>query len=255
MKPLRVVDTGVRPARWNIAMTAALAELHRAGRIPDTLRFHRYPSSVLLGRNQVLGHEIDAGYCRRNGIEIARRVTGGGAVYMSPGVLAWDIVADRACFGWKLDGVADRVCSAVAAGLARLGPAARFSPPNAIMIGGRKVSGSSGGFDGPSLIHQGTVLIDFDRDEMARALGQQPGGTAPVQVASLGALLGRIPAVKDVQDMLLGAIAEAWGVVVQPGALAEHERELADRLLAGELGTEEFVAGPATGELREREPA
>ena len=27
-RPMRIVDTGLRPARWNVAMTAALAELH-----------------------------------------------------------------------------------------------------------------------------------------------------------------------------------------------------------------------------------
>ena len=46
---LRLVDTGTASARWNIAATAALAELHAEGRIPHTLRLHRYPVSALLG--------------------------------------------------------------------------------------------------------------------------------------------------------------------------------------------------------------
>ncbi len=48
---LRIIDTGVKPSRWNIAVTAALLELHRIGATPDTVRFHRYPRSVLIGRN------------------------------------------------------------------------------------------------------------------------------------------------------------------------------------------------------------
>src|SRR5215471_19250569 len=99
---LRVVDTGLMPARVNIALTAALAELHRAGQCPDTLRFHLYPPSVLIGRNQALERVVNPSYCRRNSIEIARRITGGGAVFMSPGVLAWDIVAERRRFGASL---------------------------------------------------------------------------------------------------------------------------------------------------------
>ncbi len=31
MSPGRIIDTGVRPARWSLAMTAALAAAHRVG--------------------------------------------------------------------------------------------------------------------------------------------------------------------------------------------------------------------------------
>ena len=41
--PIRILDTGLRPARWNVAMTAALAARHADGATPDTVRFHRYP--------------------------------------------------------------------------------------------------------------------------------------------------------------------------------------------------------------------
>jgi choline dehydrogenase-like flavoprotein len=44
--PVRVIDTGLRPARWNIAFDQALIELHRGARIPDTIRFLRFPRSA-----------------------------------------------------------------------------------------------------------------------------------------------------------------------------------------------------------------
>ncbi len=46
--PLRLLDTGLMPARWNVAMTATLIERHARRQIPDTLRLHRYHTSVLL---------------------------------------------------------------------------------------------------------------------------------------------------------------------------------------------------------------
>ncbi len=49
---LRLVDTGLGDARWNVALTAALAELHGAGRIPDTLRSRRDSTPV-----RISGHE------------------------------------------------------------------------------------------------------------------------------------------------------------------------------------------------------
>ncbi len=59
---LRVLDTGINSARWNIAVTAAMLELRAAGGIPDTLRFHRYsqkPScSAVIKR---LSEELEVG--------------------------------------------------------------------------------------------------------------------------------------------------------------------------------------------------
>ena len=70
---------------------------------PDTIRFHRYERCVLLGRSQIAADAVDRDYCRRRGIAIAHRVTGGGAVYMSPEMLAWDVVVERRMFGGDLD--------------------------------------------------------------------------------------------------------------------------------------------------------
>jgi hypothetical protein len=135
MNGLRILDTGLAPARWNVAMTATLAELRSRDAIGDTVRFHRYPACVLVGAGQDVQLAVDLEYCRRAGIAIARRVTGGGAVYMSPGVLAWDVVLDRADCGGSLDGVTREVCGGVAAGLSRLGAKARFR------LGAREVEG------------------------------------------------------------------------------------------------------------------
>jgi len=253
MKVLRVIDTGVAPARWNIAVTAALAELHCAGSIPDTLRFHRYPRSVLLGRHQVLDQQIDAEQCRRRNVEIARRVTGGGAVYMCPTILAWDLVMDRAQLGVRLGEAAERVCATVADGLRRLGVAAHVDPPNDIVIDGRKVSGSSGVFEGPSLVHQGTVVLDFDRDEMAGVLKGRSGQHAPAaRVTGLVDTLGRAPAADEVRDALTAAISHAWGANMQEAELSADERALAQGLLGREIGTDAFVFGTDAGEV---EPA
>src|SRR5262245_4922802 len=103
--PIRIIDTGLMPARWNVAMTAALAELHEEAEIPATLRFHRYPRCVLLGRTQDVGRAADLVYCRSEGIDIARRVTGGGAVFMCPQVLAWDVVVDRVAWSANLEAI------------------------------------------------------------------------------------------------------------------------------------------------------
>ncbi len=235
-RPLRLIDTGLGPARRNIAVTAALAELHQAGRIPDTLRLHRYPRSVLLGRSQRLEPAITAA-CRAQGAELARRVTGGGAVAMGEGVLAWDLVLSREGFA-DLDAAAARIGGAVVSALGALGFDAGFRAPGDILLGGTKVAGTSGLFDGPSLLHQGSLLVCADTAGMAALLGM-PG--LPVTVL---ADHGRI-SMAGAADGLARSVARALDRPLEVADLGATETALADRLLAEEIGRDDFVTGMA----------
>lgn len=218
-EPIRIVDTGLHGARWNVAMTAALAELLAARAIPDTLRFHRYERCVLLGRNQDAGSAMDAAYCARAGIEGVHRITGGGAVFMSPHMLAWDVVMDRAAWGSNLASAAQVVCTGIASGLASFAPAARFRAPHDIEIGGRKVSGTAGYAEGRSVILQGTVLIEDECETMARAL-RIPEAALRASVTCLAEAAGKAPSVA----LVIGRIASALcGALQRTSAKAELE--------------------------------
>ncbi len=240
--PIRILDTGLRPARWNVAMTAALAELHARGAAADTVRFHRYPACVLLGRSQDAELAADADYCRQAGIEIARRVTGGGAVFMSPRILAWDVIADRRAWGGDLAVVTRGIGEGIALGLSRLGVAARFRPPNDIEIGGRKVSGSSGYVVGNSAVLQGTVLVDDEAAVMARAL-RIPEAALRGNVTCLEEAVGTAPNLASIVACIslgLAASLQRRPAIENPGADAIA---LCEALLQGEMGTDEFVSG------------
>ncbi|HMK68170.1 MAG TPA: hypothetical protein VK433_06460 [Stellaceae bacterium] len=235
----RLIDTGVRHARWNLALTAALAAAHRAGEV--TLRFQRFPPSVLLGRHQDLRDAVDAEACRRRGVEIARRPTGGGAVYMAPGILAWDVVADRRRFGGRLEQAAAAIGGGVAAGLSRLGATAEFAPPGDVRCRGRKLCGTSGHVEGAALVLQGTVLIELDVAAMAEVL-VAPGISAGALVG-LAEVTGRVPRAGEVEAALVEGIGMALEVSFVPGALRAEEVALADRFHGLEFGTDAFVAG------------
>jgi lipoate-protein ligase A len=236
--PLRILDTGLRPARWNVAMTAALAERHAKGSSPDTVRFHRYQPCVLLGRSQDAERAVDIGYCRKAGIEIAHRITGGGAVYMSPRMLAWDVVIDRKAVGGDLNLATRKICEGVAAGLCRLGGRARFRPANDIEIDGRKVSGSSGYAQGRSLALQGTILVEDEASEMSRAL-RIPEATLRGTVTCLAETLGSVPRLELVRDTVVE------GLVVALDRSPVHHDPGSDDLAIAEAALRDAV--PATG--------
>lgn len=259
--PFRVIDTGLRRGRANIAFDEALVEAHKAGQIPDTIRFLRFRPSALLGRHQFLSQEIHTDYCARHGIEIGRRITGGGAIYFDEGQIGWELVFSRRRLGLaNLDEAAQRICEAAARGLARLGVAARYRPRNDIEVAGRKLSGTGGFFDGDTLFYQGTLLIDFDPAIMAAVLkipaaklekhGLVEAGRRVVTLRQLVA--GGVPDRATICEALLAGFAEGLGLAPEWGAASPLEEALAERLYAEEIGTEAFVAtpdlpGPAEG--------
>lgn len=67
---LRIIDTGLRSGRENVAFDQALIEAHNAGTAPDTIRFLRFRPCALVGLHQMLSHEVRFDYCAANGIEV-----------------------------------------------------------------------------------------------------------------------------------------------------------------------------------------
>jgi lipoate-protein ligase A len=248
--PFRVIDTGIRGGRANIAFDQALIDARREGRIPDTIRFLRFRPSALVGMHQILSHEVRVEYCRSRGIEIGRRITGGGGLYLDEGQIGWELVFRRASLGiFDLDTAARRICEAAAAGLSKLGLPARYRPRNDIEVGGRKIAGTGGFFDADTLFYQGTLLIDFDPAEMiaalkipAEKLSKRDLASARQRVVTLREVLGeRLPDLSTIYGALLQGFAEHLGIAPAWGAITPYEEQLARQLFDQEIGRDEFV--------------
>ena len=92
METWRLLDTGVRSGAENMALDELLLELKAQDRIPSTLRFLQFSNpTVLVGHHQSVEEEVRLDYCRMKGIEINRRLTGGGALYWGQRELGWEI--------------------------------------------------------------------------------------------------------------------------------------------------------------------
>tara|TARA_Y100000310_G_scaffold341138_1_gene439298 strand:- start:3102 stop:3899 length:798 start_codon:yes stop_codon:yes gene_type:complete len=77
MQP-RFIDTGANDAFTNMAIDEALAISCQQ----PILRVYQWkPSAVSLGYNQNIQKEINLDYCRKNNIDVVRRLTGGKAVF------------------------------------------------------------------------------------------------------------------------------------------------------------------------------
>lgn len=250
-EPFRIIDTGVREGRANIAFDMALIEERQASHVADTIRFLRFPPTALIGRHQDLSREVNLEYCARNGVGVVRRITGGGAIYLDEGQLGWELVFHRASLGIAaLPDLAQAICTAAASGLSKLGIDARFRPRNDIEVAGRKISGTGGFFDGDILIYQGTVLVDMNPQQMVRVLNipesklaKRNLGSAAERVITLKELLGDdLPNLETIRSALLQGFEEGLGITTAAGDITAAEEQLARQFYDDEIGTDDFVA-------------
>ena len=170
-KPWRLLDTGIRPIAENMALDQVILTAHSQNQVPDTLRFLQFsPNCVTVGYHQDIDLEVEQEYCRQHGIEINRRITGGGNLYLDAGQLGWEIFATKGLPGipQRLEELYGMICEGVVRGLSKLGVKAQFRPKNDIEVNGRKISGSGGTEAGNTFLYHGTLLIYFDVDTMLR---------------------------------------------------------------------------------------
>ncbi len=249
-KPFRVIDTGIRDGRAQIAFDQALIDLHKDGEVPDTIRFLQFPPTALIGRHQALSQELKLDYCHDNNIRTVRRITGGGALYFDEGQLGWELLFHRATFAGKsLGDLACMICEAAASGLQKLGVDARYRAPNDIEVEGRKISGGGGFFDGNTLFYQGTVLVDMDPADMIAtlnipdpALVKQFTEAAAQRIVTLKDCLGKAPDMAVIKQALMDGFGESLGIDPVAGNISDREEAEAKRLFDEEIGADEFVA-------------
>lgn len=246
----RVIDTGLREGRRNIAFDQALVNLHQAGVIGDTIRFLQFAPSALVGRHQAISRELHLDYCRSQSIQTVRRITGGGALFMDEGQLGFELIFHRDTLGIaSLANLAQLICEAAAEGIRDLGVNARYRPRNDIEVNGRKISGTGGFFDDDTMFYQGTLLVDFDVGKMLSALNvpkekllKRELESAGARVVSLRELLGpRTPDHSAIKTALIGGFARRLDIEPVWDLPTPAEEDEARKIYAEEIGTDDFV--------------
>ena len=121
--------------------------------------------SVVIGRYQNPYEEINFDFARENNIKVARRNSGGGAVYQDLGNLNYSIIAD---FDPEYD--IKRLSKPMITTLGNLGVNAQFQGRNDIYCGGYKISGNAQYTRSNKILHHGTLLVETDLAVLSEVL-------------------------------------------------------------------------------------
>jgi len=141
----------------------------------ETLRFWESPTPVVvLGRGGDASAEVYEEVCALEKIPILRRASGGGSVVLGPGCLNFSFVLslDRRP---ELLGVRrsyEIILGTVVQALSRSG--IKLCGLSDLTSEGRKISGNAQKRTRRALLHQGTILYNFDIDLLARFLREPP---------------------------------------------------------------------------------
>jgi lipoyl(octanoyl) transferase len=262
----RLLLTEPADGATNMAIDEALWLGRRAATSPPTVRFFAWaPPTVSLGCGQPLDDHVDVAVCRRLGVGLVRRPTGGSAIYHDgpERELTYSVVAAAEDIG---GGARDLLHSyqwigrALAAGLRGLGapvemmgavrgdaatPAFCFARTGSceIEVSGRKLVGSAQRRYGSAFLQHGSILLAVDAEQL-RAIF--PTTADPLAtLTTLEVTLGHRPKFDDVAAALAGAFAAEHGIDLRPDGLSADEVTRAERLVREKYATDNWLRGRA----------
>jgi lipoyl(octanoyl) transferase len=253
------MDGGLDAGASHMAVDAAVLDNPSRFRVP-TVRLYRWrPACISLGTHQ-REDAVDLSACRRDGVDVVRRPTGGRAV----------LHADEATYSIVVPGESEwgglpkqelyrRVSESIVAGLTRLGLPVSYekrtlrppSPMDAtasascfgsaarweILLDGRKLVGSAQKIGPSALLQHGSILTGEGHRRLSRYLSGRPAPADPS--ISIEAYTGSAVRFEDVSESVRTGFESVFTVRFDRTKLTEEEEKLAVSLrpLAAISGT------------------
>ena len=140
---------------------------------PPTLRIWGWSAPcVVLGRFQSVRNEVDEAAARAHGIEVVRRISGGGAMFIEPeGAITWSIYApEELVRGLSFPESYAFFDGWVVEALRELGVDAWYAPLNDLTSSGGKIGGAAQARRGGAVLHHTTMAYEMNIPLMLEVL-------------------------------------------------------------------------------------
>ena len=121
-------------------------------------------NTVVIGKNQNAWQECRTELLEREGGKLARRSSGGGAVFHDTGNLNFSFLVDRNFYD------VHKQLRVILKAVEKLGIKAEFSGRNDLVVDDKKFSGNAFSVRKTSALHHGTILVSADMEKMTRYL-------------------------------------------------------------------------------------
>jgi lipoate-protein ligase A len=252
----RLLKLETHDAFMNMAIDEAILKARIEKRVPNTLRLYKWrPSAVSVGKFQKIENEVQIDNCRKCGIDLVRRITGGGTVYHAAGdEITYSVVVNkRDLAGSDATAVYAKVYAGLSEALGILGACSDFKEgsgkacPN-LTIRGRKISGSAQCHKGGFVLQHGTLLVDVNLERMFDFLRVPWAETsleavcaAKGKITSIDAELGKCVSVEEVQQATIEGFRKRLQIDFESGSLTSYECELSEKLRRLKYATDDWT--------------
>ncbi len=191
MNPKLVVSNSYDP--WfNLAYEEFLLKELREDEI--ILYLWQNNHTVVIGRNQNPWKECRCRDLEGNGGKVARRLSGGGAVYHDLGNLNFTFLMKRENYNF------DRQVEVILKAVQSLGIAATFTGRNDLVVEGKKFSGNAFYFSEEKAYHHGTILIDTDFNRLQDYLTVSKGKMKSKGIESVRSRVVNLSEITGIND-------------------------------------------------------
>ncbi len=169
-KRWRVLRYEKATAAYNMALDEAIAEAVAFRVAGPTIRFYGWePAAVSIGRFQKYEEVVDLEGCRRQGVDVVRRSTGGGAVFHDR-ELTYSVICPEDMMPADINEAYREIGGWMVNALKLIGIEAVFEPINDVLVNGKKISGSAQSRRKGMFVQHGTLIYDLDRAKMFSVL-------------------------------------------------------------------------------------
>jgi len=251
----RLLKLETHDAFMNMAIDEAVLTAKIENRVPNTLRLYCWkPSVVSIGKFQVIENEVQVDNCKKLGVDVVRRITGGGTVYHdAENEITYSVVADKASLETQdIAAVYAKIYAGLVETLRILGITADFNEGNAktcpnLTVRGRKISGSAQCHKSGVVLQHGTLLLDVNLKRMFTLLRvpwaktcMEVVNVAKDKITSINDELGRAASMEKVSQAWIEGFQKGLNMKLAAGELTSYERELAQRLCTKKYGTDNW---------------
>ena len=231
-----------------MAVDQVLSEEVGAGTRKPTLRIWEWEKpAVVLGSFQSVKNEVDVENAKKYGMDVVRRISGGGAMFMEAGsVITYSIYAPSDLVqGMSFADSYAFLDEWVITALTSLGIDASYVPLNDITSPTGKIGGAAQKRLGAgAVLHHVTMAYDMDGDRMVEVLriGREKISdkgvvSANKRVDPLRSQTGLTR--REIIDSMVGTFRGLYGLA--PSEITPDELAKAEALVAEKFGTEEWL--------------
>ena len=223
----------------NLAVESKLLDNY----LPNTITMFLWKNSntVVIGTNQNPYSECDIDALNSEGGLVARRRTGGGAVYHDLGNLNFSFVADKEIYDVK------RQMQVIQNALLEFNLTTEVSGRNDITYEGRKFSGNAFAKTKHQGLHHGTILIKTDGERLQKVLKVKPAKLHKHGVKSVASRVINLSEVADItSDNIIPHLVKAFEKVYNNEAkVIDFDSLLTEEVLrfSQHIGSNEYLFG------------